>query len=345
VAYLATGAGVGSAPLVRVFDYTTGVEKFRFLAYEQSYTGGVRTAVGDINGDGVPDIVTATGVGGGPRLRALSGVDGSVLLDFFAYESTYTGGLSVAVGDVDGDGFGDIITGTDQGGGPRVSVFSGRTGAAIQNFFAFDPSQRGGVRVAAADFNGDGRADIAATTGTGVPTRVRVFDGATAGNAILDFAPYESSFTGGATIAAGDFNGDGAADIITGADIGGGPRVSVFSGKDLSVVANFFAYESTFTGGVRVSALDITGDGRVEIVTGAGIGGGGRVSIFSGPGIEMVDDFYAIDVTHTGGIFVGGGTVARKDLTRTGLPVVAGQLAVPGTLADLPADFGASVTT
>jgi protocatechuate 3,4-dioxygenase beta subunit len=343
IALIATGAGFGSSPVVRVFDTSAGVERFRFLAYEQNFTGGVQTAVGDINGDGVPDIVTAVARDGGPRIRAFSGQDGSVLRDFFAYESTFTGGLAIAVGDVNADGVGDIITGTNIGGGPRVRVFDGRSGAVLQDYFAFDQEQRGGVRVAAADFTGDGRADIAVTTGAGVPTRVRVLDGQTQA-AVLDFAPFEAAFTGGATIAAGDFNGDGVADVIIGASEGGGPRVSVFSGRDAASIASFFAFEQTFTGGIRVAAVDVNGDGTADISVGAGTGGVGRVSIFSGPGLSRVQDFFATDVDQSNGVYVGAGAATRRVSASVGVPSAVAALNRPSALPELPADFARPVT-
>ena len=126
--------------------------------------------------------------------------------------------------------------------------------------------------MAAADFNGDGRADIAVTTGASVPTRVRVFDAVTQ-TATLDFAPFETAFTGGATIAAGDFNGDGTPDLIIGRTSGGGPRVSVFDGRNQTSLVSFFAFESTYTGGIRVASLDANGDGLADIVVGGGLTG------------------------------------------------------------------------
>ena len=301
---LAVGAGPGYSPLIRVFDFATGGEKFRQFAYESSFTGGVRVATGDVNGDGIEDIVTSTGVGGGPRVRVFSGVDGSVLSDQFVYESTFRGGVFVAVGDVNGDGRADIIVGAEIGGGPRVRVLDGVTGAELMNFFAFDANQRGGVRVASADFNGDGRDDIVATTGVGVTTRVRVFDAAT-GAILADFAPYEASYTGGVFIAAGDVTGDGVPDIVVGADVGGGPRVQIFSGTNYSQVSNFFAYEPTFTGGVRVATADVNGDARAEVVLVAGPGGAARTRILRGADLVSLEDFFAFDVQYTGGAYVG----------------------------------------
>ena len=341
---LIVGSGSGIAPIIRVFDYTTKTESQRFLAFESSFTGGIRTASGDVNGDGINDIVAVVGANGGPRVRVFDGQTGAVTMDYFAYESTYTGGLAVAVGDINGDGFADIVTGTQVGGGPRVRIFSGKDGSILQDFFAFDSTQRGGVRLALADINGDGRQDIVCTTGEGVPTRVRVFDGTNL-NVLLDFAPYEMQFTGGAYIAAGDVNGDGIPDIITGADTGGGPSVKVFSGKDGSVLQSFFAFEEGFTGGVRVAAADFNRDGKAEIVVGAGVGGAGRVSIFSGAGLARVDDFYAFDSDFTGGVFVATSTERRTPQAKTGAPVAAGFLATAGTMADLPIAFNGTTAT
>jgi hypothetical protein len=303
-ALVVTAAGAGRSPLVRVFDYATGTEKFRFYAYEQNYLGGVRVAVGDVNGDGVPDIITATGIGGGPRIRVFSGVDGSILEDFFAYEPDFRGGVFVAAADVNGDGKADIITGTEQGGGPRVRVFDGATAAVIQDFFAFDSSERGGVRVAAADFNHDGKADIVATAGRGNVTEVRVFDAVTH-NVLSDFTPYDPKFTGGVYIAAGDVTGDGVADIVTGADVGGGPHVQVFDGLTGKALYGFFADDPNFRGGVRVALQDVNGDGKDEIITGTGPGAPSKIRLWQNGSTTPIEEFYAFDASYLGGVYVG----------------------------------------
>jgi hypothetical protein len=131
-------------------------------------------------------------------------------------------------GDVNGDGRDDIITGADAGGAPHVKVFDGASGAELRSFFAYSPSFAGGVRVAAGDVNGDGRADIITGAGSGAGPHVKVFDGVTSAE-IRSFLAY-GAFIGGVFVAAGDVNGDGMDDIITGADAGAGPHVKV--GRD-----------------------------------------------------------------------------------------------------------------
>jgi Ca2+-binding RTX toxin-like protein len=89
-------------------------------------------------------------------VKVFDGTTGAELRSFFAYWPTFTGGVRVAAGDVNGDGFADIVTGAGAGAGPHVKVFDGQTGAALHSFFAYDPSSTGGVFVAAGDLSGDG---------------------------------------------------------------------------------------------------------------------------------------------------------------------------------------------
>lgn len=257
-----------------------------------------------MTGDGVPDILVATGLGGGPRVRVFDGADGSVRQDFFAYEPTFTGGLFLAVGDVNGDGVGDIVTGTEVGGGPRVQAFDARTGGTLLNYYAFDAEQRGGVRIAVADFNTDGRADVVASTGVGVQTRVRVISSAD-GARLTDYTPYEPTYTGGVYVAAGDFDGDGGPDVVVGADAGGGPRVQVFRGLTQSVLAGFFAFDPNDRGGARVAARDLTGDGKVDLITANGSVGRSAVRVFRATDLTQVEnfDFTADDLA--AGAYVG----------------------------------------
>ena len=143
----------------------------------------------------------------------------------------------MAAGDVNGDGQTDIITGAGPGGGPHVRVFDGASLAEIRSFLAYQcdpvagPCFGGGVSVAAGDVNGDGRADIVTGAGPGGGPHVRVFDGAT-GAELAGFFAYDPAFTGGVLVAAGDVNGDGLAEIITGRGAGGGPHVSVVRRAD-----------------------------------------------------------------------------------------------------------------
>jgi len=83
-----------------------------------------------LTGDGVAEIITGAGPGGGPHVRAFDVVGGVMeVASFFAYDVAFTGGVNVAAADLTGDGVAEIITGAGPGGGPHVRVrdVSGKT--------------------------------------------------------------------------------------------------------------------------------------------------------------------------------------------------------------------------
>jgi hypothetical protein len=320
-----SGAATGE-DTIRVFHAVTG-ELLGTISPFPGFTGGVRVALADLNGDDVAEIIAAAGPGGGPHVRIFDGetlaqIDGP-LGSFFAYDAAFTGGVYVAAGDIDHDGHIDIITGAGAGGGPHVKVFSGDDRSELMSFFAYEAAFTGGVSVAAGDVNNDFHADIITGAGPGGGPHVRVFSG-DGGSELMSFFAYDAAFTGGVFVASGDVNNDFHADIITGAGAGGGPHVKVFSGLDQSVLASFMAYdaddaatpevEPTFTGGVYVASLDINGDDRDDIVTGAGPGGGPHVRVFDAITLDdlTVDaGYYTVDADYRFGASVAGEVRAR----------------------------------
>src|SRR5262249_6270337 len=104
---IAVAPDVGGPPEVKVYDVRTGALKLDFYAYDGSFTGGVRVAVADLNNDGYPDIITGTGPGTAPEVRAFDGRTSAMILDFYAYSPVFTGGIFVAAGDLNGDNIPD----------------------------------------------------------------------------------------------------------------------------------------------------------------------------------------------------------------------------------------------
>ena len=261
---------------------------------------------------------------------------------FFAYDPLFPGGVSVAAADVNGDGRVDIITGAGPGGGPHVRVWSGVDFTEIGGFFAYDPAFPGGVSVAAGDVNGDGRADIITGAGPGGGPHVRVWSGATFAE-IGGFFAYDPAFAGGVHVAAGDVNGDGLADIVTGAGPGGGPHVRVWNGATFFEIGGFFAYDPSFPGGVKVAALDLTYDGRVEILTVPGPGAGPLVAIWTSDEFLLMGAYFAFDPAFTGGISIasppGSSAVRFTSATTTTFSVTT-----PGTFTVTTVGGGAVPT-
>jgi hypothetical protein len=323
---IVTGFDKGGPARVRGVDADSLVEQFNFLAYDAAFVGGVRVAVGNVNGDGVPDIITAPGAGGqlakgtldvkvfdGITRQPLSGVLGG----FRPFGDTFNKGIYVAAGDVNGDGFSDIIVAPTTGFNPEVKVYSGLNGTVLYNIVAFPLTSafKKGVRVAAGDVTGDGKDDIIATAGAGATAQVKVFDGATGsdvGGAFANLIPFldVAAMKAGLFVAAGDVNGDGKADIIVSV-LKGAPVLRVFNGVTGQQIGSLSPAEAPgYVGGIRVATGDVNGDGILDIITSTAKAKGllPHVRILNGQTLVQIDEFFA-DPTSVfkGGVFVGGG--------------------------------------
>jgi hypothetical protein len=314
-------------------------------AYESTFAGGVRVAAGDFNRDGVPDIITGPAHDGG-LVKVFSGSGGALLRSFFPFGPLFRGGVSVAGGDVDGDGYPDILTGMASGGS-QLKVLSGRDLALLHSFIAYDPSFTGGILVGAGDVTGDGRADLLTGAGAG-SSLVKIFDGVRGGQ-LRGFIAYDPSVHG-VNVRAGDVNGDGVLDIITGPGSGAAP-VKVIDGTRLKQVprssgplgddvllGSFFAFDPAFQSGVRVAVGDLDGNGRAEIAAVPGPGKAGELAVFTFSGGFNVSSRTAISTSlngYNGGVGVSTGVPHPHGRDATPLKLSgAGQLQLdPATLA------------
>jgi autotransporter-associated beta strand protein len=317
------GAGIGGGGQVNAYQVRTQPNgQFRML--DTAYTNGVRVATADFNRDGVVDYVVGSGPGGVSNVQVLDGKTGAVLFAVQPFESSFTGGVYVAVGDINSDGTPDLVITPDEGGGPRVQIYSGSNFVKIADFFGIDdPGFRGGARAAVGDLNGDGVADLVVAAGFGGGPRISIYDGKSLASGQIvrltqDFFAFEPSLRNGTFVAVADINGDGVGDLVAGAGPGGAPRVTVFDGKvlassgavaNLLPISNFFAGPETNRGGVPLGISDFNADRVPDLVTGTGVGEGSRVRVYPITGLTsanppLIADFDAFP-GFTGGVFVG----------------------------------------
>ncbi len=281
-------------------------------------------------------LAIGSGPGQGSRVEVVDARTGDTVADFSAFGPSYQGGVSVAFGDLNGDGTQDLIVAGGHGDPPEVKVIDGAQLSELQNgepvpssavladFYALDPNFTGGVSVAAGDVEGNGQTDLVVGAGPGGGPQVDVIDGAklnqlqpdggtpgsVTGSALLEsFFAFSPNFTGGVSVAVADVGA--THDLVVGAGAGGGPSVIVYDGATLSVVANFMAFSPQFTGGVSVAAGDVLNNGTPDVVVGPGAGGGPQVAVFEIPSPQNggaaptdVDNFFAYRPNFVGGLNV-----------------------------------------
>jgi len=241
----------GAGPQIRVFDGNGNVEQ-QFFAYAETFRGGVNMTTGDVDGDGVPEIVVVPESDAGPQVRVLD-YDGTVVSQFFAYADTVRGGYHVTTGDVDADGTADVVVTPGPGLGPQVAMFTG-TGELIDRFFAFAETFRGGLNVSIGDVNSDGANEVVATPESGAGPQVRVFD--TSGNPISQYWAYAETLRGNFISVVADVNQDGTMDIVTAPGAGMGPQVRVFDNNGYPL-SQYFTHHTGFRGGINISTVPI----------------------------------------------------------------------------------------
>jgi hypothetical protein len=280
-------------------------------------------------------------IGGAPgRVQVRRTSDGSLVADFAPFGTSYTGGVTVAMGDITGDGLEDLVVGAM--GAPHVKIYNGAAfsngtfnqanpdGSLLASFMAYDPKFNSGVDVAVGYVSGTGFADLITGAMAGNP-HVKVYSGQSIANGtfganpegqlLASFFAYALNQNIGVNVAAGDVTHSGFADVITGSTAPGG-QVKVYNGQVISR-GNFVAPEanlrtqfSAFPGlsiGAYVAAGDTTGTGFADIIVGAG-GGFAHVKVYSGsavanntfsPDTNLLDQFFAYDTRFQTGVTVG----------------------------------------
>lgn len=248
------GAGSGAEPYVNVFTHD-GKKIRAFLAADKTFHGGVRVAFGDVNGDGKGEIIVSLGPGASPTIKTFQAT-GEKIAESFAYAKTFTGGVHIAVADIDHDGNIDIVTSPGPSGGPHVRIWNGDLTNKGMDFFAFDPSMRDGTSIAVLRTS-QGPAIIAAPESWSEPL-VRRFIFSPTPTLTKEFYAFDSTAKNGLTLAAFDADGNGMDEIIASQNGETTPEIRLL---DLfgTTIGTYLVQDAAYRGALSMAQLNDQG--------------------------------------------------------------------------------------
>ena len=248
-------------------------------------------------------------MGGGPQLRKFRSDGFFIDPSFYAFNENFRGGIQVASGDIDGDGEDEVIAGIGPGEEPWVKVFE-IDGTLINSFLAYSRNISGGVYVATGDLDGNGTDEIITGVPEGYGPHVRVFNGLTGEPTITaGFFAYAKNVRTGIRVAAGDLNGDGKDEIVTGTGYGAGTHVRTFTGTGQALFTpGFFVYGENDRSGINVAVGSLYGDGKNYIITGSGQGRASEVRVYDRYG-NLRDSLVPYASSYRLGVKVAAGDV------------------------------------
>lgn len=232
---------------------------------------GSSLAVGDINADGQSEIVVGTQPGVRTAITIYA-LDGTELKTFPVFSAKSTAGVNVAVGDIFGNGYQNIVVALRRGTGPQVLTYAWDGRKLGPGFYAYARNFRGGVNLATGDVDGNGSDEIITAPGPGGGAHVNAFrpDGVI----VAKVFPYDRSFRSGLAITAFDYNQDGRDDIVTAPQTGRRAIVTIFDALERRLITSFPVLGS-FSGGVSLAANRL--GPTPKLLVGAGAGGAPQV--------------------------------------------------------------------
>lgn len=241
-----TAAGSSGGPHIRLFK-VNGELIGQFFAYDINFTGGVNVVSGDIDGDGEMEIITSPQSNYPPQVKIFD-LQGNLKKEFLAFDNDFTGGVNLALSDINADGVSEIVTGAGSGGSPLVKIFTSE-GLLLKQFFAYPLSFSGGVKVASYNFHSDLRTEILTSPQSDQQCQIRIFS--PSGDIELLWSVWGEGFQDGCNLTAGDLDDDNLAEVIVSKAKNGPSEVIIFN-QDGSLKNNFTVLENDFTGGINI---------------------------------------------------------------------------------------------
>lgn len=256
------GLGGQAESSIKIFNVAGALVR-SWTPFNLGKINAVSLAVGNLDGDGVEEVVAGAGRGGTPQVRIFDDKGQTKFNNgFFGEEVGYLGGVEVAVGDINKDKRQEIIVASAKNKKNIIKFFD-YNGKEVEKSFSFDVTDDFAPgKIAVVDYNQDGANEIMIGASSGNAPYIKIFD--KTGKLLKEFLAYKDNFLGGINVSLGIL--DGQPVIITGAGYSGGPHVRFFN-LDGALHAELFSHSKKFLGGINIAYGDINGDGENELLS------------------------------------------------------------------------------
>lgn len=303
---------------IKLFDYNGRVTK-SFYPYGRNTQGLANSILGDINNDGDKEYIIAPGKKIEPRIKIFDS-NGILLAEYLIYGKKFKGGVSIALGDINGDQIKEIITIPQSGGGPDLRILQydsiAKTITQIGKFWPFDKTYNGGADIYCKDFNNDAIDEIIVSPKKGKNPEIQILS--FKGNIFetqAAFKPYAVEIHQGVNVSVGDINNNSIQDIIFSPNKNDRAPVIAyeFNGQKMELLGSVFPYGEKFKGGITAVIGNYDGTGDSYVTFAPKESGGPNIRTFKfNPGAKVFDLVHW--VWAYGKKFRGGVNIAAMDV-------------------------------
>ncbi len=295
-----TPAVVVPVTRTRAPELRIGSSAARIPILVPKFKGGATVAVADVNGDGVDEYVIGAGPNGGPIVEVYT-ADGTMLSQFYAFDKKIKSGVTVAAGQIDGNGSTQIVVATQAGGNAEVRVFN-VSGTLLRKFNAFESGYTGGMNIGIISGRNGSGGYIIVGSGFGREDEVRVYT-ASGSKVVQSISPFGKLSGNGVTVAGGWSDTFAQNVVIVGASQGDQPVVQVWGMTSKTKLAQWLAYDAKVKTGINVAFRND------RVITGPSLGGGPDARMFDMHG-TLQSSTVMFENLFRGGIRVAGTVIA-----------------------------------
>lgn len=255
---IVVGTGAGTDPLVKLYT-NAGKEVASFNPYPTEKKTGVAVATGDVDGDGVDELLTVPAKSSAQvRVWKYSAASKkfSQVAQLFAYDRASRQGFTLTAGDMNADGRAEIAV-TARANARSIVILrldAANTLQVVKRFSPFPIQFVSGMTLAMGDVLGTGRASLVVTSGPGYYSHIKLFD--VNGKELNNFIPWSKTIRTGATLTVQDVNSDGRGEVVLSSYQSGDMTLRLFRyngvNKKFEQIQSYGVFPKTVTNGLRL---------------------------------------------------------------------------------------------